>query len=261
MSLTSLIAPGKRLPGGAGKHSGRLLALAAAGLITLASGAVQPAACKITVVSYHLRDRAVVLDSLVMRKRMIFAFKCSGKLSELRGAAVSGELSCQSRLMARDTAYLFDQAAGNLGFCLPYEIPDSDYRLDIRVISKKGTLLDSYSGSFERKMLRPYFQRGINFWDFTQPYAHLECSGYGELTYRFRSDRQLRPGSLQISARMTSDNRSPALVEVSLNGVGLGRFELPAPEQGQVPEVVSWRVDEAQALQGVSVRPGENSLS
>ena len=181
--------------------------LAASGMLILFSGALQPLRSEITVVSYHLRDRAVVLDSLVMRKRMIFSFKSSRPLSELAGGTVVGALSHEGRTMAGDTAYIFDEAAGNLGFALPYEIPEGTYRLEISIIAKNATLLESYSGDFDREELKPYFKRGINFWDFTEPYAHLQCSGHGELTYRFQSEKTVKPRRLEIWARMMSDNR------------------------------------------------------
>jgi hypothetical protein len=234
--------------------------LAGVVLAALVSGSLQPLYSEITVVSYHLRDRAVSLDSLVMRKRAIFGFKSSVALSKLKGRAVAGELSYGGRVMARDTTYFFDQAAGNLGFSLPFEIPDGAYQLNIRIVETNGTLLDSYSGSFDRKQLRPYFMRGINFWDFTKPYAHFECSGYGELTYRFRSMVYAKPRILEVSARMLSDNSFPVKTKLSVNGVELGVFELPAAERGKVPQVVTWRVDDAEVLAGLAINPGKNSL-
>jgi len=96
----------------------------------------------ITVVSYLLRDRAVIVDSLVMRKCMYIAFKTGHPLSEVKRCAVAGMLSWHGTVMSRDTAWLYDEAAGNLGFNLPYLIPDGVYKLDIRIINPKNTALN-----------------------------------------------------------------------------------------------------------------------
>ena len=117
----------------------------------------------ITVPSYLLRDRAIVLDSLVMKKMVYIAFKSSLPLSKIKGGAAVGKLSHQEGLMAYDTAYLFDEAAGNLGFSLPYQIPEGNYLLEIKIVNSKGKELDIYSGNFERSELQPYFNRYIQF--------------------------------------------------------------------------------------------------
>ncbi|MEA1996801.1 MAG: hypothetical protein U9N45_04155 [Gemmatimonadota bacterium] len=237
--------------------------LVSACVLCMVAGAVQPLYPEITVVSYLLRDRAIVLDSLVMRKRMIFSFKSSKPLSSLkRGSIAEGTISHEEvGVMARDTAYIFDEPAANLGFELPYEIPDGTYRLDIRIISRAGELLESYSGDFDREELKPYLMRGINFWDFTKPYAHLECSGYGELTYHFNSEQAVdRLAAIEISARLMSDNSHPTRTRVSLNGILLGEFELPPAVRGTPPKVVTWRIDQAETLAQAAVQKGENSL-
>ncbi len=229
----------------------------------LISGALLPVRAGITVVSYLLRDRAVVLDSLVMRKQMFFAFKLSQPLAELKNSAVVGILTHgeQDRVLAQDTAYIFDEAAGNLGFGLPFEIPDGKYHLEIKLLSPGGEVQDSYSGDFDRSELKPYFNRAISYWDFTTPYAHLECRGYGDLTYSFSSGKSIgKLQALEIQARITSDNSFPGRTKVSLNGVELGEFELPAANNS-APQVVSWRVESPQALSALSIRSGENSLS
>ncbi len=242
-------------------HPCRKLCFGVLLLLSLVCLGAQDLRAEIAIVSYHLRDRAVSLDSLVMRKRAIFAFRSSVALSELKGSKVIGKLSCQGRTISSDTTYLFDQAAGNLGFPLPFHIPESDYRLDIRITTKSGNVLDSYSGTFLRKQLRPYFKRGINFWDFTEPYAHLECAGYGKLSYSFVSERQLTPRSLTISARMASDNSYPAIVNLALNGVELGEFTLPAPSQDTPPRVVVWNIADTEMLSKATLNAGENTLA
>jgi len=234
--------------------------IAAVCFTVLLSGTVQPLRSEITIASYHLRDRAIVTDSLLMRKRMIFSFKSSRKLSELKGCAAVGEISHQGQVMARDTAYFFDDSAANLGFGLPYQIPDGIYHLTINVISTGGKVLDTYTGDFERSQLRPYFNRAISFWDFTTPYAHLQCSGYGYLNYKFDSRTSLgNLQSLELSARMTSDSRFPARVCLSLNGLDLGMFDLPAGDN-RSPKIVTWRVENREALAGLAVNRGENHL-
>ncbi|HUU28902.1 MAG TPA: glycoside hydrolase domain-containing protein [archaeon] len=224
-------------------------------------GSFQPLRPEITIKSYHLRDRAIVTDSLLLRKIMIFQLKSSKPLSAIKGSAVIGALSHEGALMARDTAYIFDEPGGNLAFSLPYEIPDGSYHLALEHLSAKGEKLDSYSGDFPRSDLRAYFNRGVNFWDYTTPYGHLQCSGYGYLTYRFPNKGAFKPQSLALTARMTTDSRSPGLVKLSLNNVGLGEFDLPAPESGKLPRIVTWRVDDPAALAGVSFLDGENALT
>src|ERR1035437_5345801 len=92
----------------------------------------------ITVVSYLLRDRAVVLDSMVLRKCMYVAFNTTSPLSEVKGCAAAGTLSHDGLVLSRDTTWFFDEAAGNLGFNLPYVIPEGSYKLEISIIKPGG---------------------------------------------------------------------------------------------------------------------------
>jgi len=217
-------------------------------------------ATTITISSYLLRDRAVVLDSLVMKKMAYITFKSSLPLSKIKGGSAQGMLSHKDGLIVYDTAYLFDEAAGNLGFSLPYNIPEGTYHLDIRIVNSKGRELDSFSGNYDRSELQPYFNRYIQFWDFTTPYAHLDCRGYGIVTYHFNSDKFLTGlQNLGISARMSSGSDSPGLIEVQLNGISLGEFNLPG---GNVsPEIVNWQMNEKNILSHLAIQKGVNQLS
>ncbi|MCF6360862.1 MAG: hypothetical protein L3J29_08895 [Cyclobacteriaceae bacterium] len=141
----------------------------------------------ITVYSYLLRDRAIVLDSLVMKKQMYFSFGSSLALSAIKGGSAVGTLSHKTGLTVYDTTYFFDETAGNFGFSLPYNIPNGTYHLDIKIANSAGKVLDSYSADYDRSELKPYFSRSIQFWDFTTPYAHLDCGGYGNITYHFNN--------------------------------------------------------------------------
>lgn len=214
----------------------------------------------ITVPSYLLRDRAVVLDSLVMKKLMYVSFKSSLPLSKIKGGAALGMLSHQEGLMAYDTAYLFDEAAGNLGFSLPYNIPEGTYHLEIKIVNAKGNQLDSYAGDYDRSELGPYFRRSIQFWDFTTPYAHLDCRGYGNITYHFNSDKYITGlESLGISARMSTGNDQPGSIELQLNGTSLGEFNLPGGNE--TPAIINWQVNDEGILAHLSIQKGENQLS
>ncbi len=213
----------------------------------------------ITLPSYLLRDRAIVLDSLVMKKLMYVSFKSSLPLSRIRGGAAWGTLSHKEEILAHDTTYLFDEAAGNLGFSLPYHIPDGMYHLEIQMANSAGKLLDTFSGDFERDELMPYFNRYIQFWDFTMPYAHLDCRGYGNITYHFNSKKYVSGlQSLEISARMTTGNDKPGLIEVQLNGISLGDFNLPGGKA--TPALVNWQVKNDDILSGLSIQKGDNQL-
>jgi len=214
----------------------------------------------ITIPSYLLRDRAVVLDSLVMKKQMYIAFRSSLQLSKIKGGAALGMLSHQEGLMAYDTAYLFDEAAGNLGFSLPYNIPEGSYHLDIKIVNSKGKVLDSFSGDYDRGELQPYFNRYIQLWDFTTPYAHLDCRGYGNVTYHFNSKEHLTGlQSLGISARMSTGSDQPGLIEVQLNGISLGEFNLPGGNA--VPTIVNWQMNNDDILSHLAIQKGGNLLS
>ncbi|MFH1071631.1 MAG: hypothetical protein V1794_18575, partial [Candidatus Glassbacteria bacterium] len=175
-----------------GRRTGLQLLGATLAVLLLTAVSV-PALAEISIVSHHLRDRAVVTDSLLMRKIMIFAFRTSRPFAAVQKSAAAGVLEHAGAVVSVDTTWLFDQPAGNLGFCLPYDIPDGIYTLKIRILSPAGQVLDSYSGDFDRKDLKLFYNREINFWDFTTPYAHLECAGYGELTYRFESASAFKP--------------------------------------------------------------------
>jgi hypothetical protein len=214
----------------------------------------------ITVVSYLLRDRAVVIDSLVLRKCMYVAFKTNHSISEVKGSAANGTLINNGSVLARDTAWLFDEAAGNLGFNLPYVIPEGAYRLEMQIVNTKGKILDRFSEEYDRADLKPYFNREIQFWDFTTPYAHLECSGYGNITYHFNSNKLLTDlQEVEISARINSDNDLPGLVEVLLNGTTIGKFPLPA---GQAEKsIVRWQTQNPDILKDITLKKGENQLS
>ena len=62
----------------------------------------------IKVSSYLLRDRAIILDSLVMKKRMYVSFKSSLPLSKIKRGSAVGTLSHQGGITAYDTTYFFD---------------------------------------------------------------------------------------------------------------------------------------------------------
>ena len=214
----------------------------------------------ISVVSYLLRDRAVIVDSLVMRKCMYIAFKTGHPLSEVRRCAVAGTLSKQGKVMSRDTTWLYDEAAGNLGFNLPYLIPDGIYQLEIKIINPAGKVLDTFTTEYDRADLKPYFNREIQFWDFTTPYAHLECSGYGIITYHFNSKKAFDGlKKVEISARMNSDNNLPIPAEVVLNGTSLGKFILPTG--GDEKSIVNAIFEKAEILKSTAIRQGENQLT
>ncbi len=214
----------------------------------------------ITIPSYLLRDRAVVLDSLVMKKLMYIAFKSSLPLSKIKGGAAQGKLSHQEGLIVYDTAYLFDEAAGNLGFSLPYNIPEGTYHLDIKIVNSKGKELDSFSGNYDRSEFQPYFNRYIQFWDFTTPYAHLDSRGYGNITYHFNSNKHLTGlQNLEISARMSSGSNLPGLIEVQLNSISLGEFNLPGGNAA--PALVKWQMSDDDILSQLAILKGENQLS
>ena len=214
----------------------------------------------ITVYSYLLRDRAIVLDSLIMKKQMYFSFKSALPLSSIKRGAAIGRLSHKEGIVSYDTTYFFDETAGNLGFSLPYNIPDGTYHLTIEIVNSAGKILDSYSADYDRSELKPYFSRSIQFWDFTTPYAHLDCGGYGSITYHFNSKSNLTDlQSLGFSARMTTGNNLPGLMEVQLNGVSLGEFSLLG---GNEPiAVVNWQVKANDILSTIKIVKGENKLS
>jgi hypothetical protein len=214
----------------------------------------------ITILSYLLRDRAIVIDSMVLRKSMYVAFKTGHSLSEVKGNAVAGTLINNGVVLARDTAWLFDEAAGNLGFNLPYMAPEGIYRLEIQIINPSGKIIDSLLQEYDRSELKPYFNREIQFWDYTTPYAHLECSGYGILTYHFFSNKSIPElRGIEVSARMNSDNDWPGIAEVLLNGTSLGKFQVPAGNASI--SIVRWRTEENEILKKISINPGENQLS
>jgi len=119
--------------------------------------AVPRAEAEIAVSSYLLRDRAIVLDSLLLRKQMIFAFKSSLPMQAVLGCAAVGVLRHDGQVIATDTTWLFDQPAGNLGFGLPYDIPDGLYNLRIAIVGPTGGTLDSLNETFDRRNLKLFF--------------------------------------------------------------------------------------------------------
>ncbi len=226
----------------------------------IASGQKDVRKSGVTVISYQLRDRAVVIDSLVLRKSMYVAFKTFHPLSEVKGGAGIGTFSHQGEILARDTAWFIDEAAGNLCFNLPYIIPDGLYELEINVINRDGKILNNFREVFNRIDLKPYYNREIQFWDFTTPYSHLECSGYGIITYHFVSDKSLLDlREIGVSARMNSDNDMEGVVEILLNDSSLGKYKLPAADPAHA--VVNWQTKDPEVLKTVALHKGENKLS
>ena len=229
-------------------------------VVILGLVAVKPVRCEISIPSYLLRDRAVVLDTLVMRKRMLFAFTTTLTIEQIKGCAAVGTLSHQGEVMARDTTWLFDEAAGNFGFCLPFEIPGGTYHLDIVIEDSEGRALDRYSDDFEREYLKAYFNRATQYWDFTTPYAHLACRGYGSLSYSFESDEDISGiGWLELAARMGSSGRQPSKVRLELNGATVGEFVLQ-PVENYRPEVISFRAEGTAVQEGLKISKGKNTL-
>ncbi|MCE5271264.1 DUF4091 domain-containing protein [bacterium] len=214
---------------------------------------------EITIQSFHLRDRAITLDSVVLRKQLIFQFKSSLPLGQVKAAAAAGELSLGGAVVARDTTWLFDIAGGNLVFGLPFDLPEGVYRLRLDIVSPAGKALDSFEGGFDRADMKSFYNREVNFWDFTTPYGHLECGGYGSLTYRFESKTALNPARIELRGRITTDNASAGSLRLALNGVPLGAFPIPAGEGDKTPEVISLKLDPAPA--GLEIKPGVNTLS
>jgi hypothetical protein len=191
---------------------------------------------------------------------MYVEFKTGHPLSEVKKCAVAGTLSTQGKVIAADTTWLYDEANGNLGFNLPFVIPDGVYNLEIKLIDREGKILDTFNEKYNRSDLKPYFNREIQFWDFTTPYAHLECSGYGIITYHFESRNKISGvKKAEISARMNSDNDLPAPVEVLLNGKRLGKFILPTGSDEK--SVVNAVFDNADSLNSISISKGENQLT
>jgi hypothetical protein len=238
----------------------RILLIISCAIAGIASGQNKGPQSGITVPSYLMRDRAMVIDSMVLRKCMYVAFKTVHPLSEVKGCAAIGTLSHNGMVLSRDTTWLFDEAAGNLGFNLPYVIPKGTYRLEIQIVNPHGKVLDSLMEEYDRDDLKPYFNREIQFWDFTTPYAHLECSGYGIITYHFNSNKSISGlKGIDVSARMNSDNDLPGLTEVLLNGTSLGKFKLPAGDAAKT--VVRWHTENPEILKEITVHPGENQLS
>jgi len=222
-------------------------------------GAAPALRSEISIQSFHLRDRAITLNSVVLRKQLIFQFKSSLPLSRVKAAAAAGELSRDGAVLARDTTWLFDIAGGNLVFGLPFDLPEGVYKLRIDIVPPSGSRLDSFEGSFDRADMKSFYNREVNFWDFTTPYGHLECGGYGSLTYRFESKAALSPARIELRGRITTDNTFPGSLRLALNGVDLGVFPIPAGEGDKAPAVISLKLDPAPA--GLEIKPGVNTLS
>ncbi len=236
----------------------RLLAVTVLAAVLLAAASL-PA--EITIQSYHLRDRALVLDSLVMRKHLIFQFRSSLPLGKLKGAAAAGELRHGDQVIARDTTWMVDEPGGNLGFGLPYAIPAGSYHLSLRLVAPDGTVLDSFQGEFDRARMKLFYNREVNFWDYTTPYAHLQCAGYGSVSWQFEAGRAVAPRALELTARLATDNSEAGRVRLALNGTSLGVFDLPAGESDRTPEPVTLKVGPGGFPAGAALRAGRNELT
>jgi len=112
----------------------------------------------VTVESAILRNRVVVLDSVVMKKALYVAFSLTSPGSSHSRLEVRGRLSSSGALLAEASVSLagLRERSGNLVFDLPYEMADGEYTISVGAYDELGNEIASGSRTLDRADLKSY---------------------------------------------------------------------------------------------------------
>jgi hypothetical protein len=119
-------------------------------ILTLYSGHSEA----LTLDSYILRNRVVLLDRIVMKKALYVAFSLGDGASSLQEAKVKGRLAFNNRVLAKSIPAVLQGKKGNLIFDLPYKMPDGIYTIRIEVSDVSGKILAHGNFSVDRVSLK-----------------------------------------------------------------------------------------------------------
>jgi hypothetical protein len=95
----------------------------------------------ISIQSYILRDRVIVLDQVLMKKALYVSFSFTKNEKTNRNLNVHGILLNDNKIVCETFLKAFGEKNGNLVFDLPYRIPDGQYTIRIDAFTGKGKLV------------------------------------------------------------------------------------------------------------------------
>ena len=111
----------------------------------------------VTIQSYILRDRVIVLDQVVMKKALYVSFSFSGSIKQHEKLNIHGLLLNGDKIVSETFLKAFSENNGNLVFDLPYQIPDGEYTIRIDVLANNGDSMGKGSIAVKRSALKSYF--------------------------------------------------------------------------------------------------------
>jgi len=112
---------------------------------------------KVSIQSYILRNRVIVLDQVLMKKALYVSFLFPKSIKKYKTVNVHGLLLNGDQIICETFLKAFSENSGNLVFDLPYQIPNGRYRIKIDSFNEKGSLMATGSVAVERAELRNYF--------------------------------------------------------------------------------------------------------
>jgi hypothetical protein len=120
------------------KNRGRLRTLLSIGLCAILICGVSCNENTVTIHSYILRNRVVVLDQVLMKKALYVSFSFAKRIAKPQGVNVYGSLLNGDQVLCKTSVKALRGNSGNLVFDLPYEIPEGPYKIKIDTFAEEG---------------------------------------------------------------------------------------------------------------------------
>jgi len=92
----------------------------------------------VSIQSYILRDRVIVLDQVLMKKALYVSFSLDKNEKRNGNLDIHGLLLNDDKIVSKTSLRNFSEDKGNLVFDLPYEIPDGQYTIRIDALAGNG---------------------------------------------------------------------------------------------------------------------------
>jgi len=110
----------------------------------------------VNIDSAILRNRVVVLDSVVMKKALYVAFSLASEGNTRRRLHIRGRLASNGALLSEASLVALRERTGNLVFDLPYEMSRGTYAISIGAYDDRGNEVASGSRTLDRSDLKSY---------------------------------------------------------------------------------------------------------
>ncbi|HTF13749.1 MAG TPA: glycoside hydrolase domain-containing protein, partial [Burkholderiales bacterium] len=108
----------------------------------------------VNIESVILRNRVVVLDSVVVKKALYVAFSLASEGNTRRRLDVRGRLFSNGALLSEASLAALRERTGNLVFDLPYEMPGGAYTISVAAYDDRRNEVASGSRTLDRSDLR-----------------------------------------------------------------------------------------------------------